>query len=268
MSAPLARGLRLARVLLSVTLAAFIEYRAEVLIWMIAGTLPLIMMFIWMGLAANGPVGGYAAEDFAAYFLLIFVVRQFTVCWVVQPLSRDIRLGEMSARLMRPLDPYWSYVADHVIGLAMRLPIVPPVVLLGLVLTDSLAKLSIAPVPLFLLAMTGAWLIRFNMHYSLGLVAFWTDQATSFEGLLFTIYMVFGGALFPVALLPPAAQAIIALTPFPYMIGFPVDIMLGKLSGAEALRGFGMQVLWALAFIALRHLAWRHGLKRYSAVGA
>ena len=40
MSAPLARRWRLARVLLSVTLAAFIEYRAEVLIWMIAGTLP------------------------------------------------------------------------------------------------------------------------------------------------------------------------------------------------------------------------------------
>ncbi len=264
----LARRLRLTRVLLSVTLAAFIEYRAEVLIWMIAGTLPLIMMFIWMGLAANGPVGGYAAADFAAYFLLVFILRQFTVCWVVQPLSREIRLGEMSSRLMRPLDPYWMYVADHMIALVMRLPIVPPVVLLGLVLTGALAKLSIAPVPLFLLAMVGAWLIRFNMHYSLGLVAFWTDQATSFEGLLFTIYMVFGGALFPVGLLPPAAQEIIALTPFPYMIGFPVDIMLGKLSSAELLRGFGMQALWILVFVGARRLTWRHGLKRYSAVGA
>ena len=264
----LARRLRLTRVLLSVTLAAFIEYRAEVLIWMIAGTLPLIMMFIWMGLAANGPVGGYAAADFAAYFLLVFIIRQFTVCWVVQPLSREIRLGEMSSRLMRPLDPYWMYVADHMIALVMRLPIVPPVVLLGLVLTGALAKLSIAPVPLFLLAMAGAWLIRFNMHYSLGLVAFWTDQATSFEGLLFTIYMVFGGALFPVGLLPPAAQEAIALTPFPYMIGFPVDIMLGKLSNAELLQGFGMQALWILVFIGARRLTWHHGLKRYSAVGA
>ena len=160
------------------------------------------------------------------------------------------------------------YVADHMIALVMRLPIVPPVVLLGLVLTGALAKLSIAPVPLFLLAMAGAWLIRFNMHYSLGLVAFWTDQATSFEGLLFTIYMVFGGALFPVGLLPPAAQEIIALTPFPYMIGFPVDIMLGKLSNAELLHGFGMQALWILVFIGVRRLTWHHGLKRYSAVGA
>ena len=268
MKTMLARRLRLTRVLLSVTLAAFIEYRAEVLIWMIAGTLPLIMMFIWMGLAANGPVGGYAAVDFAAYFLLVFIIRQFTVCWVVQPLSREIRLGEMSSRLMRPLDPYWMHVADHMVALVMRLPIVPPVVLLGLVLTGALAKLSIAPVPLFLLAMAGAWLIRFNMHYSLGLVAFWTDQATSFEGLLFTIYMVFGGALFPVGLLPPAAREIIALTPFPYMIGFPVDIMLGKLSSAELLRGFGMQALWILVFIGARQLAWRHGLRRYSAVGA
>ena len=82
MKALVARRLRLARVLLAVTLAAFIEYRAEVLIWMVAGTLPLIMMFIWMGLAANGPVGGYAAADFAAYFLLVFIARQFTVCWV------------------------------------------------------------------------------------------------------------------------------------------------------------------------------------------
>ena len=130
------------------------------------------------------------------------------------------------------------------------------------------AKLSLAALPLFLLAIAGAWLIRFNMHYSLGLVAFWTDQATSFEGLLFTVYMVFGGALFPISLLPPVAQEIIALTPFSYMIGFPVDIMLGKLSTAEMLRGFGMQILWILAFIGLRHLTWRQGLKRYSAVGA
>jgi len=268
MTALLARRWRLARVVLSVTFAAFIEYRAEVLIWMIAGSLPLIMMFIWMGLAANGPVGGYAAADFAAYFLLVFVVRQFTVCWVVQPLSRDIRLGEMSARLMRPLDPYWMYVADHMVALVMRIPIVPPVVLLGLALTGAFGKLSLVALPLFFLAMAGAWLIRFNMHYSLGLIAFWTDQAASFEGLLFTIYMVFGGALFPIALLPPAAQAIIALTPFPYLIGFPVDVMLGKLSQAELLRGFGLQLLWALVFIGTRQLAWRRGLRRYGAVGA
>lgn len=264
----LARRLRLARVLLTVTLAAFIEYRAEVLIWMIAGSLPLIMMFIWMGLAANGPVGGYAAADFAAYFLLVFIVRQFTVCWVVQPLSREIRLGEMSSRLMRPLDPYWMYIADHLIALLMRIPIVPPVVLLGLALTGAFAKLSLAALPLFFLALIGAWLIRFNMHYSLGLITFWTEQAASFEGLLFTIYMVFGGALFPIGLLPPAAQAVIALTPFPYLIGFPVDVMLGKLSNADLLRGFGLQLLWTLAFVGTRQLAWRRGLRRYGAVGA
>src|SRR5262249_17734018 len=199
---------------------------------------------------------------------LVFILRQFTVCWVVQPLSREIRLGEMSSRLMRPLDPYWMYVADHMIALVMRLPIVPPVVLLGLVLTGALAKLSIAPVPLFLLAIVGAWLIRFNMHYSLGLVAFWTDQATAFEGLLFTVYMVFGGALFPINLLPPAAQAIIALTPFPYLIGFPVDVMLGKLSQVELLRGFGLRLLGPLVFLGISQLTSRRGLPRYGAVGA
>ena len=96
-----------ASALLSVTLAAFIEYRAEVLIWMIAGTLPLIMMFIWMGLAANGPVGGYTAADFAAYFLLVFVVRQFTVCWVVQPLSRETSVSLDAGNVWLGSFDYW-----------------------------------------------------------------------------------------------------------------------------------------------------------------
>jgi ABC-type uncharacterized transport system permease subunit len=78
------------------------EYRAEIEIWMISGSLPLVMMAVWIGLASSGPIGGYSADDFVAYFLLVFLVRQFTVVWVVWELDREIRLGELSPKLLRP----------------------------------------------------------------------------------------------------------------------------------------------------------------------
>jgi ABC-2 type transport system permease protein len=165
-----ARRLRLARVLLSVTLAAFIEYRAEVFIWMIAGTLPLMMMFIWMGLAANGPVGGYAAVDFAAYFLLVFILRQFTVCWVAavarDPARRDVGAADAPARSLLVV---CRRSHDR---LLMRMPIVPPVVLLGLIPRRLSSSCRLRPCRCSCWRWWGRGWIRFNMHYSLGLVAF------------------------------------------------------------------------------------------------
>src|SRR3546814_8570367 len=55
-----------------------------------------------------GPMGGYSATDFAAYFLIVFLVRQMTAAWVYEELDREIRHGEMSPRLLRPFDPYWQ----------------------------------------------------------------------------------------------------------------------------------------------------------------
>jgi len=73
-------------------------------------------------------------------------------------------------------------------------------------------------------------------------VAFWTDRRPR-SRLLFTIYMVFGGPLSdqPAA---PAAQEIIALTPFLLHDRFPVDIRAGEALGRRGAARFGMQALW------------------------
>ena len=77
------------------------------LLKMLSGSLPLIVMFIWTGLAEDGPVGGYSAAD----FLTVFFVRQMTVVWVIWALDQQIRRGELSPRLLRPPDPFGAHVA-------------------------------------------------------------------------------------------------------------------------------------------------------------
>jgi ABC-2 type transport system permease protein len=260
--------LRKAQALFVRTLSIMTAYRAEVIIWILASSLPLIMMMIWMGLAKDSPIGGYSASDFAIYFLSVFFVRQMTIVWVIWELEREIRLGELSPKLLRPIDPFWQHVIDNLAEKVVRLPIVLIPVGLGLWFTGARLEFQLFNFGLFLLALLLAWLLRFNRQYSLGLLTFWTDQVTGLEQVWFALYIAFSGAILPLDLLPETLQRIIMLTPFPYKIDFPVQLILGKLSSAEMLRGFAIQLFWVITFVLLRIILWKRGLKRYGATGA
>ncbi len=236
-------------------------------IWIISGSLPLIMMLIWIGLAEDGPVGGYTAADFAAYFLTVFLVRQATVVWVLWDL-REIRLGELSPKLLRPLNPYWEHVVGNLAEKALRIPIVLLPVALGLWLAGARLDLNLTTILVFILTVAGAWTIRFNQQYSFGTLTFWFDQVLGLEQAYFALYIGLSGALIPLDLFPDAVRSVIVYTPFPYMVNFPAEVLLGKVTGSDLWRGLAAQGGWVLAFAGLRSALWRRGLKRYGAVGA
>jgi ABC-2 type transport system permease protein len=58
------------------------------------------------------------------------------------------------------------------------------------------------------------------------------------------------------------------ILPFRWTIGFPVEILLGRLTPAQVLTGFAIQAAWLLVGALLVKFAWRASVKRYSAVGA
>lgn len=259
---------RLARALFAHAFATMTEYRAEITIWVVSGSLPLVMMALWIGMAADGPVGGYGAADFAAYFLLVFFVRQMTGAWVVWELDRAIRLGELSPRLLRPLDPMWQDVADHAAEKLVRLPIIGLPVLAGLWWAE--ARLALEPAALlgFVALVFGAAALRFFQQYAFSLLAFWTDQAVGLERVFFSLMLVFSGSLAPLDLYPEAVRAVIPYTPFPYLVDVPVQVLLGRIEGAALVQALVVQAVWVALFVLLRWGLWRAGLRRYAAVGA
>jgi len=265
---PLAANWRKGRALFVHAFASMTEYRAETVIWMISGSLPLVMMAMWIGLAAGGSVGGYGAADFAAYFLVVFLVRQLTVVWVIWELDHEIRLGELSPKLLRPIDPLWGHVAANLAEKLVRLPLVLVPVFAGLWWAGARLPLTLESLAGFGLLVGGAWTIKFFQQYATGLLTFWTDQSVGLERVWFTVSMVLSGALAPLDLFPEAVRGVLPYTPFPYLVDVPVQVLLGRLGGAELLQAFAVQAAWALAFVVASRLLWRHGLARYGAVGA
>jgi ABC-2 type transport system permease protein len=99
------------------------------------------------------------------------------------------------------------------------------------------------------------------------LLAFWTARADALLALQDSLVFLLAGIVAPVWMLPSGLQLAANILPFRFMVGFPIEILMGQVSGLDLLIGFGYQVLWAAVAIIASALVWRLGLRRYTAIG-
>ncbi|WOB42576.1 multidrug ABC transporter permease [Thermoleptolyngbya oregonensis NK1-22] len=258
--------LRTARTLLSVYYAYMVEYRAELILWVLAGSLPLILMGVWME-ASQGGQFGLSPVEFARYFLAVFLVRQFTIVWVVWDFERDVVEGKLSSRLLQPLDPGWHYFASHLGERFARVPFA--FVLVGLffwLYPQAFWLPSVGDFLLGALATVLAFVLRYVMQYTVSMLAFWIEKASAIEQIWFLIYLFFSGVVAPLEVFPPLARQIVEWTPLPYLVYFPASIFVG-LPG-NRLHGFLITLAWIVLFFWLNRWLWRRGLRHYSGMGA
>jgi len=145
---------------------------------------------------------------------------------------------------------------------------VSPIAAAGLTIADAWSWSLLVHLPAFLLGLMLAWLINFTVHLTVGLIAFWSDNALGYDTVIYQLYIMLGGVVIPVELFPKSIQHVLAWTPFPYVLDFPVRVMIGRITGVEMLEKFGVQLFWILVLGALFNWGWRRALRRYSAAGA
>ncbi len=255
------------RALVGLHYSVSLAYRAQAVLYMISGCLPLIMMMIWLELSAGGPIAGYARTDFVVYFLFLFVARQMTPIWVIYLMDRGIREGDLAPLLLRPLHPLLDYATQHIAEILVRLPIVIAVLCFGLWLGEAFSAVAIERIPDFILSLILGWLIIFHIHATIAELGFWSESVRYLDGAIYELYTLLGGAIVPVELFPAAIRAIVAWSPFPYILDLPARIAMGRVVGADLWFGFAVQIGWIVVLVALRILIWRRGLARFSAMG-
>jgi ABC-2 type transport system permease protein len=232
--------------------------------WMMG---PLVYLFVWAAAAGQGDVGGLGRDDFVLYYLCLIVVNQVTYPVSNWTVGDVIRYGSFSTWLLRPVPAVYEAVATDLATKTVCLPFVLAVtVALGLVLRPATA-LSGPTILAFLAALVLAQALRFALGYVLALLALWSSRADALLRLNDTFLFLLGGQVAPNALLPAALAGLSRALPFRYMVGFPVEVLLGQLSPAQVTSGFAIQLGWLLMVVFVHHLVWRAGLRRYTAVG-
>jgi ABC-2 type transport system permease protein len=257
---------RIGGALLTSQMALMLEYRAEIALWALSGVLPLIMLAVWQG-SDGAAAAGLSSSSLAHYFLAAFVVRQFSVVWMIHVFEDDALQGKLSPQLLQPLQPLWRYLAAHVAEQCTRLQFVG--LMLG-VLALAQPKLLWWPTPLELIlgiaAIQAAFILRFLLQSVIAMLCFWSERAAALDRLLLIPYLFLSGLVAPLQTYPPAIQKLAWLTPFPSMVAFPAAVLAGEPVAIGP--GFLQLALWCLLLYPLLMLLWRAGVRRYGAMGA
>jgi len=253
------------------TFASMVQYRASLFIWMIAHVIePLVYLVVWSVVAegGGGSAGGYTTAQFAGYFIVLMIVENTSYTWIMFEFEYRIREGLLSAALLRPVHPIHADIAENISSKAITLPFMLGVgALLALVFrpaVDFQPWALLAALPAIVLG----FLLRFLMEWILAQAAFWTTRVSAINQTYFVLMLFLSGQVAPLSLFPPLLQTAADVLPFRWMLGFPVELILGRLSPTEALLGLGAQAIWVLLAFLLMRIVWRQGIKLYSAVGA
>lgn len=252
------------------TLAMMFQYRAALLIWTVGQVLePLVYLTVW-SVAANstgGSVGGYTAADFAAYFILLMLINQVTYTWIMYEFEYRVREGILSVALLKPVHPIHSDIADNITSKIITLPIVIVVAIIFMFAFHASVAAPLWAILLFVPVIFLAFMVRFVLEWTLALVAFWTTRVSAINQSYFVALLFLSGQIAPLTLLPQPFQIISFLLPFRWLISFPVELLLGRLTIMEVMIGLGAQTGWLLICVGLLRLVWRAGVKVYTAVG-
>ncbi|HEU5077419.1 MAG TPA: ABC-2 family transporter protein [Polyangiaceae bacterium] len=257
------------RKLAALLLTAFAHtttYRAEMVLWALSGSMPIILMGVWSQAARSGSLG-YSPIEMVRYFVAVLVIRQMTFVWVIWEFEESVVRGRLSHDLLRPIDPVWRYLANHLAERIARFPAVLALVLLCFWLYPDSAYFPgwwvLAQATGLILA---TFVTRFALQYTLATLCFYNERASSLESLAFIAYTFLSGMLAPLDLYPPVIQQVASWTPFPYLIFAPARLLIGE--EVDVLGAFQVMGAWTVGIVVLQRWAWRKGLSRYSAMGA
>ena len=221
---------RVTKTLLATYYASMLEYRAEIFIWLLSNSLPFILMGAWLKASESTNVG-FTALEFIRYFLAVFVVRQFNVVWVIWEFEKEMLSGQLSHRLLQPIDPFWHHLINHIAERFARLPMLIVLIVMFFVLyPQSFWFPSLSAFLGAILMMSIAFLLRFLIQYTFGLFSFWTERASALEQFWFLAYIFLSGIIAPLDVFPPLVRDIVMWTPFPYMVYFPAAMLVGNRS--------------------------------------
>lgn len=259
--------LRMFPTMLRVGFANMAAYRAEVFIWILTTTMPLIMYAMWSTVAREAPVGRFDEATFASYFLVTLVVRQLSGAWVVWELNEMIRSGGLSMVLLRPAHPLFYLAAENLGALPFRVLVLIPIVLLA---KWAIPAISVDPEPvrvlLFCWCTLCAWMLTFFFQSMVGLLALYTQQSLAIQEAWFGLWAIFSGYLIPLELMPnvlPFARWM----PFRSMGSLPTEIVLGHLQGDALVQGVLIQLGWVIAAFVLMRALWARAIRRFEAFG-
>jgi len=244
-------------------------YRAEGIIWMLNDVGPAVIALIFWSAAyqTQDSFVGYTFAQMLVYYLGIMLVNNVVTTQPQFYLSEEIRNGDFSKYLLKPIGlTMFKFASNNSWRLVRLIFFLPLLLIIANTFGFNFSGWPVSPVQILLVitSLVLAFTINFFLKLALGLTTIWFEEA----GWLFFGFEILAtflsGELIPLDFFPAGLTAVNNILPFKYVLYFPLSLMIGKESSGYDL---AMAISWAvLAYIIYRFTLAR-GSRVYSAYG-
>lgn len=268
---------RISWIILRTCISERLMYRADFAMGTLFRFLPIVtQIFLWGAIFAVGTdreqssIAGYSYNQMISYYLLAMVGRAFSsMPGLASGIARQVRDGSVKKFLTQPIDMlgylFWHRVAHKLVYYVVA---AGP---FALVFWLCRSYLPVWPgwtvFVAFILSLIMAFLMGFLIEALLGLISFWFLEVSS----LMFIYMMFNyflsGHMIPLDFLPDYILNVVVYLPFQFLAYVPPAILLGRYTDAELVQLLCVEFTWIISLLFLNRIAFRYGVKRYSAFG-
>ena len=260
------------RCIFSMGMQKAMTYRADFFLSLISCVFPIIMqVYLWTALFKVGAAdtNGYTYEQMILYTLLAGVTSRIVSTGFELDVAKDIKNGELSRYLVKPVNYGGYYFAQFIGGKVSAVLFL--LIITAVVLTGSAVALGTVVEPLrvllYIASLFLALILNFSIFFTIALLGFWLTEIGQLFGTISIVIMVISGGVFPLDIFGKVASTMASLLPFGYTTQFCVNIINGRLAIEAIGQGFVVQIVWISIFTALHVIMWSAGTKHYTAVG-
>lgn len=258
--------------LIKITLGEYFVYRLNFLLWRFRSLVFFLsLFFFWLAVYGNQTEFlGYQKSQMLAYVIGVAFLRGIVFAGRSTDLEADVYTGKISAYLLKPFSPIKFYftrdIADKILNISLT------ILELALVIVFLKPQFwfpqHFSTYFLFFPLCFLSLFLFFFLNITAACFAFWTGAVWAPRWLLMIVFLEFmAGTIFPIDVLPSWLAKIIYLTPFPYLIYFPLKIWLEQVTRAQIIQITMVMVFWTAAMAVISKIVWQKGLKNYSAWG-
>lgn len=216
----------------------------------------------------NNVVPEALAVNSTTYFILVTIIRLFTVIIIGEIVTGDIMSGKLAMIMVKPVS-YVKYsivksFASSVVKVILALPLIVGSIL-WIFNRGAITSISFQQLLVFFLALVGGFWICINICLILGFTSFWFENFFFVHDLNLAALVLMSGSAMPLTIIPEKIRAVFEYLPYHYIIYFQTRIILDE--SLPEFRYFLVFVGYIVGLYMLANLIYKIGLKRYETYG-
>lgn len=244
-----------------------LEHRANILFANLQSVFTLFILFyFWQAIYAGREVlNGYTFSQIITYYFLMRVAYNRVSTFGASDLASSIKSGDITKDLVKPLDYINLNISRNYIGaLFWTIGNLIAILLFSFFLYTSLMlPSSLLNGLMFLVFFFINGFLANLINIMIGTLGFWSTEVTHLKLVSTQLISLMSGGLIPLAFFPQSVQNVLNYLPFKYLVEFPINVYLGKISPTELLPNLTILILWVILFYIVSKILFLKGLRGY-----